>query len=70
MFVCYSLPYVQEEEDEDGPGMLEWHPARKRHQQYALPGREAPLLLQSRVRRKNHRLLGRADRALLPVHRA
>lgn len=46
------LPFLQEEEEENGSqGMLEWHPGQKQ-QQYALPGREAPLLLQSRVSKR------------------
>ena len=41
-----AVCWVQEEEEE--PAALEWHPHARQHQ-YALPGREAPLLLQSRV---------------------
>jgi hypothetical protein len=41
---------LQEEGEEEEQGALGWHPSHPhRQQQYALPGREAPMLLQSRV---------------------
>ena len=51
MSPAVPVPPLQEEEEEE-QGLLSWHPAHpKRQQQYALPGRQAPLLLQSRVSR-------------------
>lgn len=42
---------LQDEEEDEEQGLLGWHPAPSRHQhQYALPGRAAPMALQSRVR--------------------
>lgn len=44
----YTFEITEEgEEEEQGPGLLGW---RREQQQYALPGREAPLLLQGKVR--------------------
>ena len=46
--VCLAAGLQEEGEEEQGA--LGWHPSHPhRQQQYALPGREAPMLLQSRV---------------------
>lgn len=46
---CLPPAGLQDEEEEEGQGLLGWHP-QQRQEQYALPGRAAPLMLQSRVR--------------------
>eukprot|EP00887_Chlorella_sp_A99_P005964 scaffold29.g5964.t1 len=53
----YSFEITEEGEDEER-GLLGWHPHQPRQQQYALPGREAPMLLTS----KEHQ----ASRGLVP----
>ena len=48
--------------------MLEWRPGQKQQQQYALPGREAPLLLQSRVNSESMRGCRRCPLHRSPAH--
>ncbi|PSC68980.1 TATA-box binding -interacting TOUGH isoform B [Micractinium conductrix] len=62
----FSFEIVEEEEEEQG--LLSWHPAHpKRQQQYALPGRQAPLLLQSREQQVKNSLIPGFVRATLTV---